>query len=505
MSKFEDHLWTEFVREHGDAMARVGRPAVRHARRGPRLVVGTGVGLAGSRRCARAGARATSTTPAFAVTRNHDGTVTISIKRSSGIAGANARLHQLGIRATVTQRAAWRLPANGLDSHGRAGSPGVGGERGERPLEDRSEQGPRGLISWYSRRRPRRPPPATAATVGTAATTARRARSTAPARRAQGLEARRLRATGSTVATAATAARRARSGAAARRAQGLQARRLRATGSTDTAATADSRLSGRHMGSRVGPRWNAGAGARRSLSSGAEVRGLASPAADFTGNRCCSRALRSCSRRSRGRDEAGAAAPPNQLRSARHATPQRPDPATNSPRLRELCGRARRLRRLGLKPERVHRSLWAGELAGLAVAMHARKSSVRVPRSDRRAWRRRGATADGHLGRLADRRRSHLRGSGRAVGRTGVRGISAARRRPATEGPRSTITARARVRTVHARARGAELPRPVILRRPGRPTCRYRPAVARLPDRCTRVRRRRQLPDRWLTHTAATG
>ena len=41
---------------------------------------------------------AASTSPAFAVSRNHDGTVTISIKRSSGVAGANARLNQLGIR-----------------------------------------------------------------------------------------------------------------------------------------------------------------------------------------------------------------------------------------------------------------------------------------------------------------------------------------------------------------------------------------------------------------------
>jgi hypothetical protein len=35
------------------------------------------------------------------VTRNHYGTVTVSIKRSSGITGANARLHELGINARV--------------------------------------------------------------------------------------------------------------------------------------------------------------------------------------------------------------------------------------------------------------------------------------------------------------------------------------------------------------------------------------------------------------------
>ena len=46
---------------------------------------------------------ATATTPAFAVTRNHDGTVTVKILRYSGVAGANRKLHQLGIRARVMQ------------------------------------------------------------------------------------------------------------------------------------------------------------------------------------------------------------------------------------------------------------------------------------------------------------------------------------------------------------------------------------------------------------------
>ncbi len=87
-------------------MARLSGPTVRQPHRGPRLIAATSVAVA----VAGVGAAlalvlgATSTTPAFGVTRNHDGTVTISIKRSSGIAGANARLRQLGIRATVTQR-----------------------------------------------------------------------------------------------------------------------------------------------------------------------------------------------------------------------------------------------------------------------------------------------------------------------------------------------------------------------------------------------------------------
>ncbi|MFZ0378686.1 MAG: hypothetical protein WCD11_15560 [Solirubrobacteraceae bacterium] len=105
MGKFENHLWTEFVREHGDAMARASRPAVTHAHRRSRLVAGTGLGLVGASAAVALVLAATSTSPAFAVTRNRDGTVTISIERASGIAGANAKLHQLGIRARVVSRA----------------------------------------------------------------------------------------------------------------------------------------------------------------------------------------------------------------------------------------------------------------------------------------------------------------------------------------------------------------------------------------------------------------
>ena len=32
MSKFEDHLWREFVREHGDALAQMSTPTAKHRR-----------------------------------------------------------------------------------------------------------------------------------------------------------------------------------------------------------------------------------------------------------------------------------------------------------------------------------------------------------------------------------------------------------------------------------------------------------------------------------------
>lgn len=45
---------------------------------------------------------AATTSPAFAVTRNHDGTVMVSITRSSDIALVNRVLRALGVRARVT-------------------------------------------------------------------------------------------------------------------------------------------------------------------------------------------------------------------------------------------------------------------------------------------------------------------------------------------------------------------------------------------------------------------
>ena len=100
MSNFEDHLWREFVRERGAGLAQMSRPAATHHRRA-RPGLAAGLGLAGAGAALALALGATTASPAFAVTRNHDGTVTIWIKTSSGIADANAELHQLGIRAEV--------------------------------------------------------------------------------------------------------------------------------------------------------------------------------------------------------------------------------------------------------------------------------------------------------------------------------------------------------------------------------------------------------------------
>ncbi len=100
MSKFEDRLWRHLVREHGSDLAQMRRPAAKHAWRSrPRMLAGTTLGLAGIGTAAALLLGAASSSPAFAVTRNSDGTVSVSIDRLSGIAGANQKLASLGIRA----------------------------------------------------------------------------------------------------------------------------------------------------------------------------------------------------------------------------------------------------------------------------------------------------------------------------------------------------------------------------------------------------------------------
>lgn len=98
MSKFEDHLWREFLHEHGDDLAQLNRPATRHTLRRPRLVAGAGLGLAGAATALALVLSATSA-PAFAVIRNPSGTVTVTINQIAGVSGANAELAALGVNA----------------------------------------------------------------------------------------------------------------------------------------------------------------------------------------------------------------------------------------------------------------------------------------------------------------------------------------------------------------------------------------------------------------------
>jgi len=101
MTKFADQLFDDLMREHGPALAQARPPA--HSRRRIRtrraLLAGGGTlavaaAIAGILVAGRG-------SPAYAVTKNPDGTITLAVYQTSGIAGANARLRQLGDKQVV--------------------------------------------------------------------------------------------------------------------------------------------------------------------------------------------------------------------------------------------------------------------------------------------------------------------------------------------------------------------------------------------------------------------
>jgi hypothetical protein len=99
MSEFKDRLWRELVREHGAELARIDRQAATPGRRvRPRVLAGATLGLVAIGTVVALAAGATQSSPAYAVDRHPDGTVTLTISRLEGIRGANARLAALGVR-----------------------------------------------------------------------------------------------------------------------------------------------------------------------------------------------------------------------------------------------------------------------------------------------------------------------------------------------------------------------------------------------------------------------
>jgi hypothetical protein len=114
MTKFADQLFDDLMREHGPALAHTARPltAKRHvtARRALLAAGGGGVAAAAIVSTLVAGGAA----PAYAVTKNPDGTVTLAVYQKSGIAGANAKLRDMGDKQVVVVPV--RAGCPGLDS-----------------------------------------------------------------------------------------------------------------------------------------------------------------------------------------------------------------------------------------------------------------------------------------------------------------------------------------------------------------------------------------------------
>src|SRR5262249_49384916 len=106
----------ELVRDHGRDLAQIREKPVHGPRRTRlRVLLGTTAGLAGLGTILALLLGVASSSPAFAVTRNSDGTVTVWVARVGGLAGANARLAQLGVHAKAIQVTA------GCAAAGRAG------------------------------------------------------------------------------------------------------------------------------------------------------------------------------------------------------------------------------------------------------------------------------------------------------------------------------------------------------------------------------------------------
>jgi len=95
MTKFADQLFDDLMQEFRPTLDSTELPAARARRAVPRpvwLAAGTSAWRRDHRRCRGAG----RWHPAYAVTQNTDGTVTVSINQLSGVAGANDKLHNLG-------------------------------------------------------------------------------------------------------------------------------------------------------------------------------------------------------------------------------------------------------------------------------------------------------------------------------------------------------------------------------------------------------------------------
>ena len=99
MTKFADQLFTDLMQEHGPMLDAVHLPQRRPAVPRPVWLAAGVVGMAGA---ITAGVTiAGGGSPAYAVTDNGDGTVTVSIDQLTGVDGANGALRTKGDRVAV--------------------------------------------------------------------------------------------------------------------------------------------------------------------------------------------------------------------------------------------------------------------------------------------------------------------------------------------------------------------------------------------------------------------
>ena len=134
MTSFEDHLWSDLVREHGEgiraeprqshalaaSVTGTGAARVRRMRR-PAILAGTALATAGATTVAVLALTASSTPPAFAVTDNNDGTITVTLREISGLSGLNAEFARMGVTARAVPMSA-TCPTKGFGNAMPAGT-----------------------------------------------------------------------------------------------------------------------------------------------------------------------------------------------------------------------------------------------------------------------------------------------------------------------------------------------------------------------------------------------
>jgi hypothetical protein len=134
MSSFEDRLWSDLVREHGHRIraepsqtaalatsaTRPGPTRVRRKRR-PAILTGTVLGTAGAAAAVVVALTTTTTAPAFAVTDNTDGSITVTLREISALSGLNAEFARRGLNARALPMSA-SCPTKGFGNALPAGT-----------------------------------------------------------------------------------------------------------------------------------------------------------------------------------------------------------------------------------------------------------------------------------------------------------------------------------------------------------------------------------------------
>lgn len=102
MTAFEDGLWERLVEEHDADCVSITAPRQRNNQR-PVIICGSVTGLAAVTAAAVVGiGAATTAAPAYAMTQNADGSITVTINDlATAIPELNAKLAQMGVDTTI--------------------------------------------------------------------------------------------------------------------------------------------------------------------------------------------------------------------------------------------------------------------------------------------------------------------------------------------------------------------------------------------------------------------